>query len=94
MDKKEEEMTSFARHMVFFDEDHIRVHSPDRIDCIISWRDMKVVAFHKSFNYSDTFFKGNNHPLLDKIPDEKSTNALGASLNNISHQIAMMVEIE
>ena len=80
--------------MVFFDEDHVRILSPEKIDCLITWRDMKVVAFHKSLNYDDSYFQGNTHPLLDKTSEENSSVSLMLRLNNICHQIAMLVEIE
>lgn len=94
MDKIRYQMELMARHMLFFDENHVRILNPEGIDCLIKWREMKVVAFHKSTNYCEDYFSGNTHPLLDKIPDEKSTIKLLPRLNNICHQIAMMVEID
>ena len=62
-----------ARHMLFFDEDHVRILNPEGIDCLIDWRNMKVVAFHKNLNYCEDYFSGNTHPLADKVGDKNQT---------------------
>jgi hypothetical protein len=63
------------------------------LDCLITWRDMKVVSFSKILNFSDEFATKGAHPLIDTNPDDSSWHVM-PRLQRRCHDVALTIEHE
>ena len=51
--KKKDLFQNFARYFYFVDNEHFRVINAEGLDCLVKWREMKLVANSKYLNLTE-----------------------------------------
>jgi hypothetical protein len=78
---------------MFYDDDHVRIMNIEGLDCLITWRDMKVVASSKRLNFTEDFENAGSHPLMDSNPDNATWHVM-PRLQRQNHRVALTIEHE